>query len=144
MTAPWQMTRAEFADATTTRVDRVPSPTFDEFIRELGYSAADLPTDTDTARLIGGSITERTRAGRGKLKALDAKHRLQADLLARYEAAKQRGDIRLIDTPRPIVRGHEPDEAYLRCQHRRAVIVALNKGQPIPARVLAEYPNLQA
>ena len=90
----------------------------------------------------GGSLTERTRAGRGKLSGLRKKFDRLREVSAEYEKARASGAVKLVDVQHPIDVHKPMDAAYARALHRRSVVLAIGRGEKVPARVLRDYPDL--
>lgn len=107
------------------RVILKPELSFSQWLAKKGIPADSLASDNDLANLIGGMFAERTKAGRGKLKAPAARIAETQRLTAEYEAEIASGKIAMLEERVPLhPESSAADAAYIRAQEHRRLLVA--------------------
>lgn len=139
---PWQMTLKEFAQTDPQAVVKRRPMTFDEWLKLEHVNPRDVASEFEEASFLGGVLFQKpnpTRREQGKLKALHKKVQYRQRLREQYEKSV---------APQKSYRSLSPslsraDQAALRVLHKREIRKALRAGKRVPAKVLAEYPELK-
>jgi hypothetical protein len=97
-----------------------PEMSFVDFVKSKGIDTNQLASDVDYAEYIGGSFTETTKAGKGKLKKHKEKIDLTNRLQSEYRQAIKSGEIKTAPKPSELSWNSEADRAYVRMAVKRA------------------------
>ena len=101
------------------RIRRLPVFTFAEWMANR-HPGIELARETDVAELIGGAMLERTRHGRGKLRAPGHRLMVTARFVTEFDAAVAGGEIPSKTVFTPLRSDSRADAAYERVTARRA------------------------
>ena len=100
------------------RVSYKPEISFDEYVRQQGYSKEDLPRDDDIAKLLLNSQYRTTRTA-GIAKNAAKRLALKKNLKDEYNNLIENGIIKKIKIETPLDPNKESDQAYIRVQIKR-------------------------
>lgn len=133
---PWQMTQAEYVSRGWQKTNRAIS--FEEWANSKGLKqGTDYASDVQEADFIGNTAfpQPRTATEKGKQESLARLYQETQKLYAQYQSEVPEQGTRIAP--------NETQMRVLRKRHERVIQSAIAAGKPVPAEVLADYPDLQ-
>ena len=142
---PWQMTRAEFKDAFWF-TGRKPSKSFETLPLRGGIAMDYAPARSYAGNPLPGALGRKVEGGKVfLLRVADLHPDLQKEMMREWNAKIPRQISRVsneLPNPADYPNVGEGIPASVDDPHAYLVKKALSEGKPVPAEVLAEYPNL--
>ena len=140
---PRQMTLQEFWQTGLKRTLKHRDASFEQWLRQRGVSPHEIPTESEDANFIGGtlfrSLNNMSGMERGRLRGLAKKVERRNEFLEEYhQEVGTHATYRDLD-PDPDLGA---DAAAARSQHKRTIMKALAQRLPVPPEVLAAYPEI--